>query len=109
MKMIAVVQERIASYRAVMHLIVQNSFVEIYDRTAEGDRKVLDQLIESGQVEKLRDWYRLQWNNNKLIGEKTVVELRKIAQRLGIADYFKLPKAQLLGEIDRCQKKKSAS
>lgn len=100
----SMVKNRLADLKSVDRLISQPTFKEHFDKVTEDERDKIACLVMNGASRCVRDWYKEKLIGQRSLGEKTVLELRRIGQELHIEGYFNMPKAELLSEIARAHK-----
>lgn len=98
------VQDRVNRQRQIERIVARTDFVEAYERADEAYRSKVEALIVACDREGVVRWMR----EPKGHGERSLRELRRMGQRLGVPRYNNLPKDQLLSEIARVRPKQEA-
>lgn len=93
------VRESLSNIRAISRIVESTAFGEAFSKADVLQKMQAVKFVSDNNLEYIKEWLRCRTAESKTLGEKTVVELRKIGQSLGVRDYFKLPKTELLSAI----------
>ena len=88
---------RVLNYRTIENIILRPKFTRLWHDSDTEEKAVVIAAIETGDRKKLQKWMRAHPSLD--LGEKPIVQLRKIGKRLGVKYYAQLGHAELLIEI----------
>lgn len=83
--------------RNVWYLISKTYFKYLYDKSTEDQKLLAERFINSNSVSGLRDWIRKHPSLG--LEEMTMLDLRDLAKSLGVRNYCRLTKGQLVTMI----------
>ena len=93
--------DRIAQLRAIERLIQTDHFTELYNRSTEGARDLIESIIYKGDLLELQKWVK----NHPLLTleELTIRQLHVQASLKCIKNYAKFSKVELIKELQNDQ------
>lgn len=94
--------ERFLSARAIDRIVNSEDFARYLAKSTEADQLAAVQIVSSGNKEELETWMyarRKEFDYAAL----SIHELRQLASQLWVRNYGRLPKANLILEIESAQ------
>ena len=92
---------RILSLRSIETMIRRPEFERLWDDSSDEKKEELRKLIEDANRDKVKDW--MTGHPSLDLTEKKLSDLQKIAYRLGVKNYSRLGKLELVKAIKTCE------
>jgi len=96
--------DKILYYRKIETAIANPRFKYLWEEAPDGEQKTVSMFIMDGELFKLDDWIRNHPSYN--IGEIGTRKLKNIARKLGIKNYCRMTRVELINNIKYQQEKK---
>jgi len=88
---------RVLNYRTIENIILHPKFTRLWDDSDEEEKQAVIDIVENGDRKGLRKWMT---NHKSLdLGEKPIVQLRRIGKQLGVKYYAQLSHSELVAAI----------
>jgi hypothetical protein len=91
--------QKILRLRSIESLICKSDFLQIWESASVSEKKVVIEHINAGRREQVVIWQ--QRHRQKDLGEMSSASLKSIGRQLGIKNYSRLTKRELIQGIQR--------
>ena len=88
---------RVLNYRTIENIILRPRFIRLWHDSNKEEKEVVAAAIECGDRKGLQKWMRE--HSSLDLGEKPIIQLRKIGKKLGVKYYAQLSHSELVAEI----------
>lgn len=93
------VREQILLLRSVWHLINQDTFTQLWDSSNPDEQDKVKYYALMGDRGKLKNW--VTHHPSIELGEKSVRDLKDLAKVLGVQNYSRMTKPELISAIEK--------
>ena len=97
MKLREEVHNRAMTFRTIENILLRPMFVRLWIDSTDAEKKTVEEIIKQGDRNRLNKW--MENHPSVDLGEKPFRNLRRIGQKLGIENYSRLDRAQLIAAI----------
>ena len=98
------IHEQILLLRSIENIIINPHFYSLWNRSEEDEQVKVSEMVINCERDNLIEW--IKNHPDKELGEKNSIQLKKMAQELGIKNYSRMDKHTLITSIQSISKKK---
>ena len=91
------VHNRAMTFRTIENIVLRPMFTRLWIDSTSDERKIVEDIIKRGNRKQLNRWMRDHPSVN--LGEKPFRNLRELGRKLGIKNYPRLDRPQLITAI----------
>lgn len=92
----AVLHTRLLRTRSIIRIVESSQFERAYDGAVDEQRGVAQGIINNLDLKGLKQWLQRRLGEIVAVEEMSMRELRKLGQRLGVKQYYTLPRESLI-------------